>query len=356
MAGKRKRAGIRLSEIRPRPVDWLWRGRLARGALTVIEGDPGLGKSTLTLDLVARVTAGLPMPGDQGGRSPEGAVIVGTEDSLESVVLPRLCAAGGDPARVIALGFDEQLTLPQDLDQIEDAVSNCKAGLLVIDPLLAFLPPSTDSYKDQHVRRALAPMAALTVRHGVSALLVRHLTKDRDCQNAKYRGGGSIGIAAAARTVLLAAEAPRDPERRVLVTVKNNLGPQAAGMCFRMGGDDIAARVEWLGETDLTADGVLGAHAERSSALSEAIRFLETELGSGPMPAREVLKRAREAGVSGRTLDRAKVGRVVSQKTSFDGAWMWHLSDGGQEIEDRQTAGGEGWRSSGVTGAEEAPL
>ena len=310
----------------------------------MLDGDPGLGKSALTLDLAARVSAGLELP--DGGRSgPAGVVLLSAEDGLEDTIRPRLDAAGADTERIVALsmigvgtGAERLVSLTQDLEAIEAAIRRVGAALVVIDPLMAFLTGKTDSHKDQDIRRALAPLAALAERTGAAVLLVRHLNKSAG-GNALYRGGGSIGIIGAARAGLVVAPDPEDSERRILAANKHNLSRAAPSLLFRVeAAPNGAARVEWGGASDLTAGDILKEpeDSKRASLLSDAKAFLLEELACGPMGAEVVKKDARGAGVSERTLKRAKSALGVKSKKGSDGIWSWVLLE--KEAEGGQTS------------------
>ncbi|MDP6582331.1 MAG: AAA family ATPase, partial [Vicinamibacterales bacterium] len=219
--------GVLLSDVTPERVEWLWLGRIPSGKVTLIDGDPGLGKSALTTDLAARVSTGRPMPDGEPCEA-GGVVILTAEDALADTVRPRLDAAGANSTRIIAVptvgtGEDEHMpSVPGDLGAIEVAIQRVDARLVIIDPLMAYLGGEVNSHRDQDVRRALAPIAQLAERTGVAVLIIRHLNKDQGGK-AIYRGGGSIGISGAARSVLLVAEDPDDLDRRILVPVKANL-------------------------------------------------------------------------------------------------------------------------------------
>src|ERR687890_334782 len=217
--------GTLLSEVEPEQVEWLWPGRLPLGKLSVLDGDPGLGKSVLTLDVAARVSAGLELPDGQRCE-PAGVVLLSAEDGLADTVRPRLDAAGADTQRVVALSSvpdgktERSLSIPEDLPALERAIRRVEASLVVVDPVMAFLSGNTNSHKDQDVRRALAPLAKLAERTGAAILIVRHLNKASGGETT-HRGGGSIGIIGAARSGLVVAEDPEDPEWRGLFAHKN---------------------------------------------------------------------------------------------------------------------------------------
>src|ERR687893_845624 len=325
--------GKLLSEVEPEQVEWLWPGRLPLGKLAVLDGDPGLGKSAVTLDLAARVSAGLELP-DGGRCGPAGVVLLSAEDGLEDTIRPRLDAAGADTERIVALsmigvgtGAERLVSLTQDLDAVEAAIGRVGAALVVIDPLMAFLTGKTDSHKDQDIRRALAPLAALAERTGAAVLLVRHLNKSAG-GNALYRGGGSIGIIGAARAGLVVAPDPEDPERRILAANKHNLSRAAPSLAFRVEtAPNGAACVAWEGTSRLNAGDLLKEppDPEQRSAMEEAKGFLHQELASGPVAAEQARKAARAAGVSERTLKRAKKELGVRSKKEGDGTWSWVL-------------------------------
>jgi hypothetical protein len=197
---------------------------------------------------------------------------------------------------------------------------------------MAFLDGTVNSWRDQDVRRAMAPLARLAERIGCAIVLLRHLNKSAG-SHAMYRGGGSIGIVGAARVALLVAADPDDAERRILATVKNNLSPHMPSLAYRLVNDEAAgaARVEWLGESEHRASALLaipsGEH-ERG-ALDEACEVLRTILGDGAVPAREAEREAFSAGISRATLLRArKAAGVVAERVGGlgkAGGWQWRL-------------------------------
>jgi len=225
---------VRLSDVTPEEVVWLWKDRIPCAKLTLLEGDPDVGKSLIAYDLAARVSAGHPMPLDTAPHEPAGVVILSAEDGPGDTIRPRLEAAGADVRRIVAFSLDHALpTIPDDLTEIERAILSVGARLVIVDPLVAFLGERVRATNDQQVRRALTPLAALTQRTGVAVLAIRHLTKNERA-SAKYRGGGSIGLLGAARAVFLAAAHPTDPTCKILVPVKTNLSAPPAAVAYRV--------------------------------------------------------------------------------------------------------------------------
>jgi hypothetical protein len=328
---------VRLSDVEAEAVDWLWFGRLGRGKLTLIDGDPGLGKSLLTLDLSARLSMGAAWPDGLPCAASGSVLLMGAEDGLADTVRPRLDAAGADVHRVYALptvgvaGSEHPPSIPDDIPAIEGELVATGAVLLVIDPLMAFLGGDVNSHRDQDVRRALAPLAAMAERLGVAVLVIRHLNKSSGGP-AIYRGGGSIGLAGAARIVLAVGADPEDESRRILAAVKANLTVAPPSLAYRLVEADGAVRIDWLGTSTVTAGQLLAvpANDEERTAVGDAVEFLRERLGDSKVDALAVKTDARKAGISDRTLDRAKARlQVHSERKGFgsDGEWFWSLPD-----------------------------
>jgi hypothetical protein len=317
-------------------VTWLWPDRIPRGKLTLLDGDPGLGKSTLALHIAARVSTGGPLPGRCEPRAPAGVIILSAEDGLADTIRPRLDAAGADLTRVFAItavtaGAEGDLPeLPTDCAAVEEECKRADAALVVVDPLMAYLGSDVNAHKDQDVRRALAPLAAMAERTGAAVLVVRHLNKTGGT-NALYRGGGSIGIIGAARSGLCLAKDPSDEERRVLAQIKCNLGRLAPSLCFRLEpGPSGVAAVAWCGESNYSAEALMASSLdteEDRTRLQDASEVLREILAAGPLPADEVRRLARSRGAASAALTRAKKAlRVRSRKTGGPGdPWVWEL-------------------------------
>ncbi|MBI4491733.1 MAG: AAA family ATPase [Chloroflexi bacterium] len=339
---------VSLADVQPERVSWLWPGRVPLGKLTVLDGDPGLGKSAITTDLAARVSVGGTMP--DGARSdldgPAGVVLLSAEDDLADTIRPRLDAAGADVSRIVALKAVLRLEpspdperpatarpdLPTvaDLDAIREAIARVDARLVVVDPVMAFLPSATNSFRDADVRRVLAPLAALAAETDVAVVAVRHLNKATG-GNPLYRGGGSIGIIGAVRSGLLVAPDPDLPDgaRRILASSKSNLSEPPPALAYHLeavaGG---AVRVVWEGAVQHTASSLLAqsADGEERGALAEARDFLRELLADGPSPAKDVQREARAAGISEITLRRAKTALgITPTKQGMAGPWTWQL-------------------------------
>ena len=323
-------------EIQERPTRWLWPDRVPLGSITILDGDPCSGKSSITYDETARVTTGRPMPGcDAATIPPAGVVLLQAEDNLADIVVPRLRVLGADMARIKLFDrqmFAEQpLVLPDDLPLIETAVGDVHAKLVVIDPLAAFLRGNASS--DQSIRKAFGALATFAERNDLAVVIVRHLRKT-GAKNPLYGGMGSIGIIAAARAGLLVGADPNTDEkfRHVLAQSKGNLS-DAVSLGYRtVKRDDGAVTVEWLGPSRYTAADLSAASAaaDEHSALIEAQYVLYSILSEGHIPANDVIRLAKLAGVTERTLKRAKRDICVRSWKLGSGPgsrWLWELPD-----------------------------
>lgn len=294
---------VRLSEVASEPVSWLWPGRIALGKLTLVAGDPGLGKSFVTLDVAARVSTGAPWPDRPGERrEPGGVVLLSAEDGIADTIRPRLDAAGADVERIVALeavrivdadgresarAFDLTCDLPA-LEAAIREVGDCR--LVVIDPVTAYLG-GVDSHKNAEIRGLLAPLAELAARYGVAVVAVTHLNKSGGGP-AIYRAMGSLAFTAAARAAWAVSKDKDDPARRLVLPIKNNLAPDAGGLAYRIegrGAGDCPV-VAWEPDAvNVSADDALTADARQAGAgtgaLEEATEWLRDFLAGGPQPA-----------------------------------------------------------------------
>jgi putative DNA primase/helicase len=314
----------RASDIAPMSVEWVWRGRVPRGKLTILAGDPGTGKTTVAFDLAARVSSGRNAPGDDGCVADAAAVlIVSAEDGAADTIRPRLDAAGADVARVHIFVRTEPLAIPGDVAMLATEIGRTGARLVVLDPLSALLAVK-NAWSVTDVRRAIAPLASMAEATRAAVLAVEHLNKDAT-KAALYRVQGSIAFVAAARVSLVVGRDPDDEERRVLAINKCNLARQAPSLGYRVMERGAATCVEWLGVSPHTADEILAPPKRRKGrAVEDAEAYLGDVLANGAALAREVEARAKERGIADATLRRAK--RSIAVRSERRGTeWWWHL-------------------------------
>lgn len=331
----------RLSDVTPERVEWLWSGRLPLGKQVTLDGDPGLGKSTLALSIAATTTTGGTWPTGDTCQHPGDVLLLSAEDGLADTVRPRLDAAGADVSRVHAIEgksltdpetgerYLRPLTLADVLD-LEVAMVAVTARLLIVDVFMAFLGPGTDSHRDQDIRRVLAALGAAADRQRCTVLLLRHLNKAKG-GDPIYRGGGSIGIVGAARAGLLVGADPNDPTRRVLACVKSNLGVAPESLVYRLvdSPEHGVAHVEWLGTTHHDAKGLLGTPdpEEDPDERTAVEHWLEDYLMvNGPTASKRVKNDAAKERFSEATLKRAKKKIGIEDRSSgFPRTSTWYL-------------------------------
>ncbi len=334
---------VRLDEVKPEKIDWLWKERIARGKLTVLAGDPGLGKSFVKLDIAARISKGLAWPDTPDEtHKPGGVVLLSAEDGIADTIRPRLDAAGADVSRIVAIEAVSErersgkararsFDLTSDIETLEHAVrevDNCK--LVIIDPITAYLG-ATDSHKNGEIRGLLAPLSAFAEKHDVAVLMVSHLNKNTGGA-AIYRTMGSLAFTAAARAAWIVIKDDNDQRRRLVLPIKNNIAPDTGGLAYSIvPGDNDQPTIEWESDqVQANADEIL-SHQQATSeggALEEAKQWLLDVLSDGPLPAADIKQAAKRDGVASRTLIRAKYSLGVAadrEGYASDGRWLWAL-------------------------------
>ena len=322
---------IRLSEVPSEEVKWLWPDIVPMGKLTLIIGDPGLGKSMLTMYMASHVTTGQPWPGD--GQTPTGSVVLLTaEDGLSDTVRPRIDATGGDSSRMVAIqgvmraGQDECFDLSKHIPQLEQVLQQTPdAKLLIVDPIAAYFG-HTDSHVNTAVRRVLAPLADLADRYKIAVVAVNHLNKGTS-SNAIHRAMGSIGFVGAARSVWLVCEDPEDGDRRLFLPAKSNLSSRKTGLAFHF----VRNRIDFENsQVDVTAEEALQAVQDRreKKPVEKAMEWLRNLLKDGAMRSAAVMDMAKAEGFSESVINRAatKLGVVHGKVGNGERAyWVFML-------------------------------
>jgi len=310
------------STVKTRRVTWVWDGYIPRGKLSILEGDPGDGKSILTLDLAARLSTGAPMPDGSNGVGPWPVILVSAEDDIEDTIVPRLEVAGArlDNVYLVPHGAtpDEPFEFLSGLPGVYRLAQRIGACAIVFDPLMAFLAERTDSHNDASVRRALYPLKTLAAATGTAVVAVRHLNKGGTGSKAIYRGGGSIGFTGAARATFLVAPDPADQESKVFACVKMNLARKPVSLRYTVETTNEGIPfISWHGAADFTAQSVLdGPQPDRSYDDEEKaskrrarvmeIEFLQDILRDGPLSWPEIVEAGKIDGFTEHTLRRAR--------------------------------------------------
>lgn len=338
---------MNVADVQPKDVSWLWPNRIPAAKLTLLCGDPGLGKSHLTMDIAARVSNGWRWPDDPATSLPGKVIIFSAEDDIADTIRPRLDRAGADVRNVYCL---ESVKLPDTrtgknrhaafsladhIPLLKDAIEKLgDVRLIIIDPVSSYTG-STDSHKNAEVRTMLTPLVDLAESHGFAILAVTHLSKGAGGK-AVYRATGSLAFAAAARAVWMLAKDLDDPSRRLLLPVKCNIAPELSGLAFHIASDMGGSFVAWGADpVAMTADGYLAEENKRQSkgssdddsALAQAVEFVREQLRSGPMLSTELTRDAKEHGIKSRTLQRAVDHLEVISRKGDDGRWVKSLPD-----------------------------
>ena len=365
-----------MDDIEIEDIDWLWRGFLAGGKLAMFSGDPGTGKSTISVDLAARISTGADWPDGSPGCNPGSVILLSKEDAPEDTIKPRLKLAGADMSKVYILEgvkqadpsggriIEADFNLDRDLFALEQLLRrllDCR--LVVIDPIGNYMGEA-NSHNDAAVRSVLGPLSKLAMKYDVAVMAVAHLNKDSE-KAAIYRTLGSVGFVGIARMAFGAVIDPDDPskKRRYLLPIKSNIASDRTGLAYAIETallgktdhakiawepepvtisiDDLAGKKRKSNEDGVDMSGITGPFP-KGEKLTEAVEWLVWRLASGKLSRQEVLACARKDGIASATLDRAKTElgiRPRKQGFGKDGGWFWHLPD---DVDPADYLG-EGW-------------
>ncbi len=335
---------VSLADVEKQDVQWLWRSRIPQGKLTMLDGDPGNGKSWFSFAIAAALTNGQPLPDDGEIREPSNVLILSAEDGLGDTIRPRLEGMQADLTRIQVLTgiqgekTEQHLNIADNLASLESALKQRPYSLVIIDPLNAYIGNGVDTHKDAAIRAVLTPLSQLAAKYNVALLCIRHLNKGSS-DKAIYRGQGSIAYTAAARVGLLLGVHPDNKNQRIVACIKNNLTEKPPAIAF----DITNSQFTWMGVSDVTEDMLLQTskeYKERTTEKEEAMEFLQTLLADEPVSAKEVQTQGEEVGFSLRTLKRAKkeLGATSKRigKTGSEGSWAWMLPNATKETNDTE--------------------
>jgi archaellum biogenesis ATPase FlaH len=326
-----KRSGVNVARVRTKELQWLWRGYIPLGKVSILEGDPNLGKSLLAADLVSRVTTTGVMPDGTKGSTGEVEMWC-AEDDLEDTIRPRLEAAGCNLSRV-------RYSNDFDLKALKDRLAaHPQTRLLVIDPFSALMMfQRKQANEENEVRDALQPFIVLAQQTGIAIVFVRHWNKS-DVGKAIYKGSGSIAISAAARSTMMVAAYPADEEIKILASVKCNLAQRPSSLKFCIHRSHVSGHpaIEWLGPTTLCADD-LTDQGPRLTKVNLAASYIEGLLAHGEMSSQRFDEIMKAKGYALRTAERAR--RDVNVRAfQRDREWFVALADETGELAKPQTA------------------
>lgn len=310
---------IKMSDIEAQEIEWLWHPYIAYGKLAIVQGDPGDGKTTLILNLAAKLTKGEGLGENMKVMEPMNVIYQTAEDGLADTVKPRLLQAGADCEKVLVIDESEKSLSMLD-ERIEEALIKTGARVLILDPIQAYLGSGTDMNRANEVRNMTKRLAALAEKYKCAIILIGHMNKAAG-NKAAYRGMGSIDFYAVARSVLLVGRVEGEPNIRAMVQIKNNLAEFGHAKAFRLSEEGF----RWLGDYEITADEVLGGYAPKINKLEQAkdlLRELSKELEK--VESNSIYDMAKEQNISKRTLENAKREMGIRAKRE-NGSWYWPL-------------------------------
>ena len=321
---------INMEQVEIEKIDWLLYPFIPFGKVTIVQGDPGEGKTTMVLQIIAKLTKGeavLPSGSDEPaleGKTmalePVNVIYQTAEDGLGDTIKPRLLSAGADCSRVMVIDDNDQALTMMDA-RLEEAIIKTKARLVVLDPIQGFLGAAVDMHRANEIRPLMKRIAVLAEKYHCAIILIGHMNKNSNGKSS-YRGLGSIDFQAAARSVLIVGRIKDEPEIRVVCHVKSSLAPEGKSIAFRLDKD---TGFEWIGEYDISADDLLSGE-NRGQKIRSAKEFLKEVLASGSVAQTKVAEEAESRGIKKRTLWNAKKELEIDS-VKIGNQWFWMLPE-----------------------------
>ena len=306
-----------MEDIKCENVEWLWYPFVPYGKITIIQGDPGEGKTTLVLQMIAKLTRGETIINEET-KEPINVIYQTAEDGLSDTIKPRLVAANADCSKVLVIDDKETPLTMLDI-RLEKAIAETSARLVVLDPIQGFLGADVDMHRANEIRPVMKHIAEIAEKYRCAIILVGHMNKNSNGKSS-YRGLGSIDFQAAARSVLIVGRVKGEPEVRVVCHVKSSLAPEGKSIAFRL---DKEEGFQWIGEYDVSVDDLLAAD-NRGQKVREAKEFLKEILKSGSMTQKEISEEAENHGIKNKTLWNAKSDLKV-ESVKIGNQWFWML-------------------------------
>ena len=321
---------INMEQVEIEKIDWLLYPFIPFGKVTIVQGDPGEGKTTMVLQIIAKLTKGeavLPSGSDEPaleGKTmdlePVNVIYQTAEDGLGDTIKPRLLSAGADCSRVMVIDDDDQALTMMDA-RLEEAIIQTKARLVVLDPIQGFLGTDVDMHRANEIRPLMKRVAVLAEKYHCAIILIGHMNKNSNGKSS-YRGLGSIDFQAAARSVLIVGRIKDEPEIRVVCHVKSSLAPEGKSIAFRLDKD---TGFEWIGEYDISADDLLSGD-NRGQKIHAAKEFLQEVLASGSVAQTKVAEEAESRRIKKKTLWNAKKELEIDS-VKIGNKWFWMLPE-----------------------------
>ena len=307
-------------DIESRHVSWLWYPYIPYGKITIVQGDPGEGKTTFVLSLLSILSSGGKLPCSDISIS-GNAIYQNAEDDNADTIKPRLEKSGADCSKICFIDKHDGLISIED--DLEDWIREAEAKILVLDPIQSFLGENTDMNRANSVRPKMSRLKEIAESTGCAVILIGHLNKNVSGK-ASYRGLGSIDFSAAARSVLAIGRPAEHPEIRVMAQQKNNLAQIGQSLAFNLKN----GKVNWIGPYNITADELFSSSSPEKDVpkITGAMIFLSDLLQNGEKAFKEITEFASDEGISKRTLMRAKAEMDIRSVKKPDG-WYWKMND-----------------------------
>ncbi len=310
---------ISMADIAAQEVKWLWYPYVPIGKITILQGDPGEGKTMLALSLAASLTQGLPLPEQTEALPPSTVVYQTAEDGLADTIKPRLEKAGADCTRVVVID-DSSSPLSFSDSRIEEAIVKSKARLFILDPLQAFLGADVDMHRANEVRPTFRKLAGMADRTDCAILIIGHLNK-MSMAKGIYRGLGSVDIPAVARSILYVGRSKSDEDKRYMAQLKNSLAPLGQTLTFQINDTLCFDGVSPLSAEQLMSNCI---YDFKPTKRDNAVVAIEELLSEGEKPCIAVYEYCLAQGISKRTVDKAKQELGVISRKRND-RWYWSL-------------------------------
>ncbi len=312
------------SDVEEAEVDWLWYPYIPYGKITLLQGDPGEGKSTFILNIASLLTNGSDMPDGYPNHASQTVVYQCNEDSAADTIKPRLLKAGADCSKV-AFIEDEDGAVTLDDSRIEEVIRKTNAKLLILDPLQSFIPQDVDMQSAAKMRMILGKLGNIAKENGCAVVLVGHMTKAQG-NKSLYRGLGSIDIPAIARSVLMIERDEQTPNVRYLHHIKSSLAEEGKDICFSLG---TSVGFQWVVNDDLELLQELRNYETKAEA---AERLIEILLAEGKKESNLIITTAERLGISKRTISsvKKKMGVISERKNRL---WYWKMVDKELEVQ-----------------------